>query len=42
MMILDAMVAGAFFVGGIITGGLIVGAAGFTSWCYSWPRWLWK
>lgn len=42
MMILDAMVAGAFFVGGMITGALVVGGVGFTSWCYSWPRWLWK
>lgn len=42
MMVLDAIVAGAFFVGGLITGAALVVAAAFSAWCFQWPRWLWK
>lgn len=42
MIILDAMVAGVFFVGGAILGALVVAGAVFTAWCFGWPRWLWK
>lgn len=42
MMVLDAIVCGAFFVGGAITGALGVLALGFTSWCYRWPHWVWR
>lgn len=42
MLILDATVCAAFFAGGLITGAAAVIATGFTSWCYDWPRGVWK
>lgn len=42
MMVLDAMVAGAFYVAGIVTAALVIGFALFTSWAYGWPRGVWK
>lgn len=41
-MVLDAMVAGTFFVGGAIIGFVAAVAIVFTSWCYQWPRGVWK
>ncbi len=42
MLVLDAAVCGAFFVGGLLIGAVTVFGLGFTSWCYGWPRGVWK
>ncbi|HZG32888.1 MAG TPA: hypothetical protein VEZ59_06400 [Sphingopyxis sp.] len=42
MLILDATVCAAFFAGGLITGAVAAIAIAFTSWCYDWPRGVWK
>ena len=42
MMILDAMVCGAFYLAGAATSALVFAALAFTSWCYRWPRGLWR